>query len=661
MSLEMNDNDPEGNTKASKLGRKGDPRMHQAVVARLSNPDISLYEALRMGGFEYPTNDDASIVDSQRVTLGQRKNQLSRRLRLARKNLDDADNPPTSGNHESSLIGDGGDRGDTPSIEEENIRSTSTETPFYTREKQHRENSGNGPGNSVSSVAASGATSVPERRSAMYSGNTRHSSGNNKLGARALAMKREVDFCLVDEDCGDGEAPSRQDSPPKRQCMAKFHPDFAPILVHPVRFSDKTSYHENGGGNIAMNVTGTMSGATNGQQTLQHHLGTDSGLGWNGAVAPAVTPMTSLGGPSPFLMMGSSMQGTSGLSPNQYYDPQYSSFFPGQQSSIHIPPPPRASAVAVSSLVSSAQAVGLTLEQLALTLSSNTRNLAKLVADTRSGESMTKQQELALNLHEVETKALYTKCMIVAGIDVSLAQPGTPTYTAFALKACQAEGQRLQGIVRTARRDRANSDLSVDETEARPSKSVGCEGDDDEIESHHRSSVGQHQSHDRIDDDHHHHHLHHHSGGADSETDEHHDVEKCEARHIHRLSQCGHKAIIHHPKDGAAHIDFIVKDQIECYMGIDSLPLGRGVDSAWPSKYKCKDGGDECSAKTCGKKSLPPNASDNWGSAESIGTEPKIFKLSEINVQDPEWNFDPTGSVDGGVMGLFQLGGDGAS
>ena len=72
----------------SKLGRRGDPRMHKAVKARLENPELSLLDALRIGGFEFPVDcskiDDASIHDSEGVTLGQRKNQLSRRCRLAR-------------------------------------------------------------------------------------------------------------------------------------------------------------------------------------------------------------------------------------------------------------------------------------------------------------------------------------------------------------------------------------------------------------------------------------------------------------------------------------------------------------------------------------------------------------------------------------------------
>lgn len=67
------------------LGRKGDPRMHKAVAARIANPSLSPYEALRAGGFEYH-GDDSSSLDFENIMLSQRKNQLSRRLRLA-KNL----------------------------------------------------------------------------------------------------------------------------------------------------------------------------------------------------------------------------------------------------------------------------------------------------------------------------------------------------------------------------------------------------------------------------------------------------------------------------------------------------------------------------------------------------------------------------------------------
>eukprot|EP00978_Attheya_sp_CCMP212_P018345 scaffold50078_cov51-Attheya_sp.AAC.4 len=112
--------------KPSKLGRKGDPRMHLALGLRLVTPEMSLLDALRGGGFCFSTsphhhhgsgnnmndNDDHDhdhepqlddttntantntsnskgvMVDDDMVPLGQRKNQLSRRLRLAKQAME---------------------------------------------------------------------------------------------------------------------------------------------------------------------------------------------------------------------------------------------------------------------------------------------------------------------------------------------------------------------------------------------------------------------------------------------------------------------------------------------------------------------------------------------------------------------------------------------
>lgn len=74
-----------GASSVNKTGRKGDPRMHKAVSARLADPELSLFEALKIGGFDYEVDDDSRAVDAGGVTLGQRKNQLSRRIRFARK------------------------------------------------------------------------------------------------------------------------------------------------------------------------------------------------------------------------------------------------------------------------------------------------------------------------------------------------------------------------------------------------------------------------------------------------------------------------------------------------------------------------------------------------------------------------------------------------
>jgi hypothetical protein len=72
------------NSLGRRSGRKGDPRMHRAVQARQVDPNISLFLALKIGGFHYPDDIDAKVVDEENVTLAQRKNQLSRRLRVVK-------------------------------------------------------------------------------------------------------------------------------------------------------------------------------------------------------------------------------------------------------------------------------------------------------------------------------------------------------------------------------------------------------------------------------------------------------------------------------------------------------------------------------------------------------------------------------------------------
>jgi len=84
------------NVTRPKLGRKGDPRMNRAVCIRLANPRMSLVDALVAGGFTFPTKikrrqnkSDPLILDSDGVSLNQRRNQLSKRLWQATKKTDE--------------------------------------------------------------------------------------------------------------------------------------------------------------------------------------------------------------------------------------------------------------------------------------------------------------------------------------------------------------------------------------------------------------------------------------------------------------------------------------------------------------------------------------------------------------------------------------------
>mmetsp|Transcript_6898 Transcript_6898/g.19362 ORF Transcript_6898/g.19362 Transcript_6898/m.19362 type:complete len:533 (+) Transcript_6898:519-2117(+) len=75
-----------------KVGRRGDPRMHEAVRYRLTHPKCTLLDALVHGGFLFPplhlaNVSDRFVRDANGVTLSQRKNQLMRRLRVIEKGV----------------------------------------------------------------------------------------------------------------------------------------------------------------------------------------------------------------------------------------------------------------------------------------------------------------------------------------------------------------------------------------------------------------------------------------------------------------------------------------------------------------------------------------------------------------------------------------------
>ena len=103
----------------SAKGRHGDNRMHRAVAARLLKPDLSLLQALIEGGFVFPEvssdaecKSDRNIYDSDGVLLCQRKNQLSRRLRLAKKRHLAARPEPNHG-----YVPPSGDQADTRTLQ----------------------------------------------------------------------------------------------------------------------------------------------------------------------------------------------------------------------------------------------------------------------------------------------------------------------------------------------------------------------------------------------------------------------------------------------------------------------------------------------------------------------------------------------------------------
>jgi hypothetical protein len=516
------------------------------VAARLANPALSLFEALRLGGFDYPTNDDASVVDSEKVTLGQRKNQLSRRLRLARKQ-------------------DAEKNGEDTGLNEKSNEGLDAQQELQNMMRQQRQ----------------------------------RTSKTSNIGALALKMKRDCPELGVLSDDEDMETEE-----PKRQRVAKFHPDYAPLFVPPSA-SALNPFHT---GNASMP-------AQNGMPQSVSHQAAAAFPSNQGAGNFAGINMNS----PPF---GQTLGAASNFPQNSLFSQQMGNVFNPHQAQ-----PPRASGVAISSLTASAQAVGMTLEQLAMTLSSNPPNLSKIILGMNDTAAVEKQEELALHLYEMECKALYGKCMLMAGMDPKLCQPNSQAHLEFALKAWQAQGRRLQELVRNTPTVR---DPPL-ETENEKSPAVGRANSDSgssQASLHHNHSYG------------------HSHGGDKQETRA---YSHMDGRHVHRLNgQCGHKAIIHHPKDGVAHIDFVIGQVVECYHGIE--PVGK--KSIWPSKYRCKEL-ENCSHKCDASHG---NISDALRKIQAGRPQPKTIPLSEINLHDPEWNFDVNGSIDGGVTGLFKLG-----
>lgn len=496
---------------------------------------MSLFEALQAGGFDYPSTEDANAVDAEGVSLGQRKNQLSRRLRLARKQnprlrrADAMDSQSAASSHDGR--------------------------------------------NSAGSAAGFSADAQKDLQRLMMQQQASKRRAPSSMAARALQMKRDqADLGELSDDEASPYAAAlyQQEEAAKKPRVAKFHPDFAPLFVPPVSSARNSSTPRNATDSAALEAP-NMAAAMNSMHGMNMGM---AGIGMPAAAGPV-----------------------------------------GQA---------RPSSVAISSLTHSAQAVGLTLEQLAMTLASNTTSLAKVLAENAADDAQSKRMDLAMRVFETDLKAMYSKAMLMGGFDPRDCQPGMPVYMQFARKAWKKEAKRLQTMAGSAADP---GDFSFDDLDKAAQDGVARALTLDNTDK-------------TTEDEHDHDHDHDLSYKSDLKPA----AVGCDKNHVHRIDgQCGHKAIIHKPKNGNAHIDFVVGDKVECYHGIE--PVGKHLDAAWPSRYKCKDAGEHGS---CGI--------ENCKELSDLGV-PKVIELSDINLHDPEWNYDVTGSIDGGVAGLFRLGG----
>jgi len=622
------------NQSNSKTGRKGDPRMHRAVAARVANPKISLFEALRIGGFEYTQDTDSNAMDSEQITLGQRKNQLSRRVRLARQQQKEGrlmpdktvsarsttstaspspgGRPVTSrgkrsitaddaeGNKRPFLLQDGdGGLSEDPTLTKMNDDIVTNELA-----EQSRLVAKNHPGyhpilfrqHVAPTVTATGDTGPP----------------NGMLNGFFVNQTFEQ---------GPGNAPF----PPPNRPFAH-----GATLGAPNSSLFGTAPALSGG-----NAAGTAAGATSyNQMFASGNVG--GAVGTHRQNEGAVPQQGAVGGfveaPAHVSLANSSSQNTSRDSPPHYQEQQ-----------------PAPAGVTVASLTQSAASVGMSLEQLAVALQSN-NNLAQLLSSGGTPPTQA-QHSLAISLYQSENQALYQRSMLLAGFPAEIAQDErSPQYLQMALNAWQAEGQRLNALINQTE-ELMDPPLEANAPAPGPGGgSAGSGGGGGRTR-----SVGSHGDHSHD----HHHHGHDSSqpsGGGGSCAFE-------GGRHIHRLEgKCGHKAILHQPTDGTAHIDFVVGNRVECYHGVEPLSNATANKNSanikiWPSNYrckdlscenKCKDAGLECQSKA--HKNAHADCC-NW-----VAGDPKILDLEDIDLEGSEWNSDFSNGET--VLGLFHLGSD---
>lgn len=369
-----------------------------SVAARLENPELSLFEALRIGGFDYAADEDASIMDSEKVTLGQRKNQLSRRLRLARKQAESGDLGAGSGGmHNNSNNLHGVEDGSLAGLAA-HMGGLGGAAALNAKVKMQQQQQQNG-------VMSSAAQRQLEKLM-QHSQQAKLTSGV-KRNAHLAELGPDAEMHLNDE-----ESNLMDENNPRR--MAKFHPQFQQLFV-PRAASVRNSF--------------------TGSSQLSSHL--SSQLTGTPQLGPLSAPMTPLAAPPSTSFAAAAAAANPGLFSS-------GAGLLGQQAlsqrrqTGNLP-----SGVAIASLSSTAQSVGLSLEQLAVALSSSS-NLVKVLSNNSGSEQ---QQELALRLFRNESRALYQRCMLLAGFRPEDAEEKSQNHLQFAFSAWQMEGKRLQELM----------------------------------------------------------------------------------------------------------------------------------------------------------------------------------------------------------------------
>lgn len=708
-----------GAHRTSKLGRKGDPRMHRAVAARLASPDMTLLQALRAGGFEFPDCDekggnlDGTICDADKVQLCQRKNQLSRRLRLARQaksSTSDGAGASGKGENKSEKKNDSYEMDDDNELSQEaqdRLRLLIQQTQQRGKSKKRKDST----------------------------------AGDGRSYKRMLSISAEDEVEVVEEDPYEEEIGA--DSTARR---AKNHPLFQQRQPTIPAASSWGAAAQLGLAGMAANAAGAAAtaqaaGQTTAAQQLQQAAAAYGAASSNTTAGAALAMAQARGGAVPaaaqhsFSFWPSLAAGGVAAAQRiiqqqqaqvqaqaqaqvqaqaqqlqqqqlqlQQQQNQQAQTANGGGSSVGAPGAKIASdgSAPSPSLGLTAASLGMSQDQLAAVLGGG-----GLAAGMQALQQQHQQQQQLAAGQQKQQLQKSSSSGVSAGASAMRTSIGNgPGGAGISdnLSACSSLSARDQ--VATALRQAANGagtgntttkldnsgkmSMALDmlRTESasllkrcmlmagfEPSETEECDlrylefaerAAEEEKQRISRirarvgggpkSSAGDSHGKNDISDagDTKHHHgtngcTHSHSDNADNN--------KCfDGRHVHRLEgKCGHQAVIHQPEDGQPHVDFVVDNKIECYGGMQGIRHETSSQALWPSKFSCdqlmcESRSDSDHGVTCG-----PVACNHECNEMTKKIEPKVLDLSDIDFDGKEWNMQESAG-DETLIGLMSLG-----
>ena len=567
----------------SKLGRRGDPRMHRAVKARLENPQQSLLDALIAGGFEF-TWKDGIAYDKDKKQLGQRKNQLSRRLRLHKHNQKEND-----------------------SILDKKLKEEYTDKKLSLNYSTTTSTSGgisnrNPPGISESSKRQRGQSSSQQQSQPQTLPYIENQFSSQLALLTAQQQQQQPNFnnpiflqaippqnLLNPNSSATIESMVQQQINPNSNVAAAI--SMEQQIKHVLQLQQTQNQKLTNNNNMT-NIT-SMSNLMNNKNDNNGDINTNNNVINNS-------------------------NNIKNHDANIYFNPAF-------QSEIKVAAP-------TSSTLMSATDTTTNKKYNNNNDMSNplTSNYPAAVQD--KGDKLKKLQH-ALDIYRLESSSLIKRCMITAGFTYDETDECDEMYLLFSEFALENERKRIDRMrLRMNKNPMAfynngnhvhhrstgggdgNSSCSsglnsvvekMNEINQKqtlfgsinPDQLFDLQKQSNPVSSFLHADLGtvqekaQEHSH-----DHNHQHSNHDDTGGGGGDDER-KVSLCNNQHIHRLEgKCGHKAIIHKPADGNAHIDFVVDGKIECYA--QCQPKMVDSDACWLSKRKCEKDHGTCDGIT---------------------------------------------------------------